>query len=736
MAQLNGEYDDDNNDDEAAPLVTAVTIPTNNEIRSTVSSSFQIKRTKEENDFTIGMEQNATKSKAMSKQQQSRLRYILICVIVSMIVLFYSKRNNTTSIVDENQITPVTTSSSKFHYATDSSKIVKPKMTLQSLRMLQKNVIQAHEKFTQQLQEQYGEYYEDIFFISGGKSKKENRTRVSRGSLLFESGNAESNLSKERFQRKLMMKLLEASAFTYPKEVTTANTNTTFSRDTKFVWATGGHSATAGHGNFYNESYTAYIQYALEGIFRSVNIELITRKYAMGGTSAGSELALCTKEIYGTDFDVLVWDFGMTDGGNYWKQAWYNYRANLLPFQNPIHIAYHAGSRNSARYNIADTFEQMGMASIISNDDIMREAENAIPDSLGMTDEEINGLPEYVRNYKCGNEIEAGDPYCKSDKFRLGQCPKRKFQASWHPGWKWHALMGYLASFYVIDVLYSAVDELATQLITIDAAAIYKTLQEQAYQDYDTFRQAKMPESINIFSGFSETDFNSTYIIGGPNYCHTTKLPSEIRFLGILTETATQIGPNDYDKGLGVQTLLKKGYKSNDKTNPNGSGAQSMILSYDEADRQICPIRTNEDYKDFYFVGANTGWQQLTLPNHSERNAYSIREGSFSSTSTIPLLQGYVAMCLTLCPWDKCPKGVWSRNVYTESNYLEIRINQVMVTNYTNIGNSECDLLRHNDGYRFPIDDKDNTVAIEVQLNVPDTKNPRSYIRISSWIVW
>jgi hypothetical protein len=712
---------DDSDDDDVTPLVAATT-PTPKGIRATVSSSFPFERIEEENDT----KHTAIRNKVLPKQQQSRLRYIVICVILSMLLLLYSKRKTTTInvttttntvTVDENQGTAITSKPYR-----DKS-LYKPKMTLESLRILKEKFSQAYGNFTQQLQTQYGAYYEGIFFTDD-----QNGNKVTRGSLLFESGNTTSNLSKERFQRKLMMKLLEASAYTYTEEeATTPSTKVTSFRDTKFVWATGGHSATAGHGNFFNESYTAYIQYALEGIFRSVDIELITRKYAMGGTAAAPELALCTKEIYGTDIDVLVWDFGMTDGKSFWKQAWYHYRANLLPYQNPIHIAYHAGAQNWKRYTIADTFEQMGMTSLVSNEDILTQAEGAIPDSFGLSDQQINALPDYVRNYKCGNEIEAGLPYCKSNKFRLGLCPERKFQTSWHPGWKWHALTGYLASFYVIDVMNNAMEELATQLITTDAVTLYHLLQGQVHQDFEEFQRAKTPEILNVFANFNYTDFNSTYIFGGPNYCHTTKLPAQIRYLGILTETRTQIGSTEYDKGIDVQTLVQTKYKSYKTHSANRSTAQPMMLSYDKADRQNCPVPTNEDYKDFFYIGANTGWQQLTLPNRFEQNAYSTGDEK-------PLLQGYVAMCLTLCPWNKCPKGVWGRNAYTEYQFLDISINDVMVTNFTSL--DECDMLRNHDGYRFPVNKEENTVTIAVRLNVPDNLNPNSYMRISSWIVW
>jgi hypothetical protein len=53
----------------------------------------------------------------------------------------------------------------------------------------------------------------------------------------------------------------------------------------RYVWATGGHSAAAGHGNLYNESYTAFMERDLKPIFGAIGIEFEGRNYAMGGTT-------------------------------------------------------------------------------------------------------------------------------------------------------------------------------------------------------------------------------------------------------------------------------------------------------------------------------------------------------------------------------------------------------------------------------------------------------------------
>jgi hypothetical protein len=111
--------------------------------------------------------------------------------------------------------------------------------------------------------------------------------------------------SVNRLHRKLLLKLVTAQAELrkqesnldgcdcidgdrpisdeLPKENTTEflNIDSTYNQ---FVWATGGHSAAAGHGNLYNESYTAFLERAIKDVFGSIGIEFIGRNYAMGGT--------------------------------------------------------------------------------------------------------------------------------------------------------------------------------------------------------------------------------------------------------------------------------------------------------------------------------------------------------------------------------------------------------------------------------------------------------------------
>ena len=341
--------------------------------------------------------------------------------------------------------------------------------------MMQKLLV-AKDALAEKLRSRYGSYYEKIFFDGP----------VSRGKALFISGDPSSTKSWSRFQRKLMMKLLMVQTAAAPIATTDA---------VPFVWATGGHSATAGHGNFYDESYTFYLEQAAKDVFKAVGMQMTGRNYAMGGTAAGPEVALCAKEIFGQDVDVLVWDFGMTDGKDIWKQSLYHWRAGLMDKSKPINVAYHAGGRNNGqRVKAIKEIEELGLAALISSENVMNAAVEGFPDTLGLTTDEIDKLPEFVRNFRCGNQYEAGDPYCGSEKFNMTLCPDRKFRTSWHPGWKWQAVMGYLAAYFLIEVLDDALKELTTASVAgLNPSTLLAELKAAEDVDYAKFLNSSVP---------------------------------------------------------------------------------------------------------------------------------------------------------------------------------------------------------------------------------------------------
>lgn len=74
----------------------------------------------------------------------------------------------------------------------------------------------------------------------------------------------------------------------------------------------GGHSAAAGHGNHFVQSYTLQIQRILEPVLARLNVYHQSRNFAMGGLGT-IQSSLGMMDLYGSDADILIWDSGMTE---------------------------------------------------------------------------------------------------------------------------------------------------------------------------------------------------------------------------------------------------------------------------------------------------------------------------------------------------------------------------------------------------------------------------------------
>jgi hypothetical protein len=575
------------------------------------------------------------------------------------------------------------TKSQPFKKGTSVSKT--PERPLNVPEMMQA-VAAARDGLVAQLRLQYGEYFDAMFLNGDG---------TSRGRTVFASGNDRSTLSWTRFRRKLIMKLLQTT-------MTDQNVMV------PLVWATGGHSATAGHGNFYNESYTAYLGQAAKSVFRAVGIQFVARGYAMGGTAAAPEIALCAKEIFGADIDVLVWDFGMTDGNNIWKQLLYHWRAGLIKTSRPLHLAYHVeGSFMLNRQKAVQDMEDLGLAAMVSSQSVVDAVLAAVPDSFGLTEEQIAQMPSFVRNFKCETQIENGDPYCKTDKFDLSLCPNRKYRTNWHPGWKWHAVMGYLCAFFLFEVLDDALKELAAMTVD-DPSSLREQLLSTETAEYARFATAPVPTLFQEVLPPSGIDgFSLETFIKSPNYCHTAKLPAEIRHKGILTES-DQTGFFTYDKGI---SLLVAETTSN--------FGELMRLVYSDADRFECSRVMTMDYKDYFYVNRSDGWKKLVVPNDSALQEYG---------SGHPL-EGMVVLCFALCPWEKCPKGALHQSTFPDQ--FQLKINGKAVSELWPL--LECAIARHAEGYKWT---PNANGRMEVSAQVLQVAPSGSYLRLSSVIVW
>jgi hypothetical protein len=342
-------------------------------------------------------------------------------------------------------------------------------------------VTNARDAMISKLQEDYGKEYYDRMFVFNKKS---------RGRMALhgpdEDSSSGSTLSRDRFKRKLTMKILKMQTAileqesnvegcdctpSFEEEAETDETKLRHRRrrrlqdddesstqqpsfpDTysNFVWVTGGHSAAAGHGNLHNESMTAYMERTVQGVFASVGIAFTGRNYAMGGTPSGPELALCQEAIFGKDADVLTWDFGMMEATEYWRKYFYANRAGLIPGRPTIVDIHLEGRMQKGRVEQLAKVEKNGLSALYvdpAHTDAMRAA---LPDMFGMNTEEIAALPELVKYHKCQGQYEKGDPFCGEYKYSQFHCPQRGGRAGWHPGW--YVTVNYVLLFVGISCL-------------------------------------------------------------------------------------------------------------------------------------------------------------------------------------------------------------------------------------------------------------------------------------------
>lgn len=75
----------------------------------------------------------------------------------------------------------------------------------------------------------------------------------------------------------------------------------------KFVMVFSGSSVTAGHDNYYNQSYPMIVQKRLGDIFKSLGVELEVRDIALGANPC-SPYVLCYESMGGADPDFLNWE--------------------------------------------------------------------------------------------------------------------------------------------------------------------------------------------------------------------------------------------------------------------------------------------------------------------------------------------------------------------------------------------------------------------------------------------
>jgi hypothetical protein len=79
-----------------------------------------------------------------------------------------------------------------------------------------------------------------------------------------------------------------------------------------FTLVMGGHSAAAGHGNHFQQSYTLQFQKVMEPVFARLAVKLQSHNIAFGGLGT-LQTSLGSGDLFGKEIDILVWDSSMTE---------------------------------------------------------------------------------------------------------------------------------------------------------------------------------------------------------------------------------------------------------------------------------------------------------------------------------------------------------------------------------------------------------------------------------------
>jgi len=496
-------------------------------------------------------------------------------------------------------------------------------------------------------------------------------------------------ISKERLYRRMMIKVLSAQIEIAKnnggddgkqkkkkrKKKRTKHTASTF------TWATGGDSAAAGHGNLFSQSYTKVMEDSVKDAFAAVGVDFIARNYAMAGYTSAPELSMCMESVYGTDVDILAWDFGLQEQGVGVEQLslWAS-RAGVHPTHpilmlidtpTPKYVTTNNNNNNNNnnndRWSQLLRFEEAGMGTILMDQSKNHLYVDRIPESMvvgsdGGGSDGQQHVPTLLRNFKCYGNLEGAkecdDPMrhyiCEEhqndanhDNMEKNVCIQQKFktelmcnngfakwyQTSWHPGWKAHYIKGKLLALYLLEALKQAIleiDQRTTAQLQQDGTTQPPPPTTDQLSNLELLLQRLQLEDDNDMLVFQnspvlfdtwETNRDTLYNIN----------PSVLfRSRHVICHTALLPSRIRYDGILTETTGVIGGDSNNYDRGMNKyfenkyesiSLDGKLPLVYDPNDRQRCQA-LEIDHKDFFYVREGDDFLAVTVPNDSELEAY------------------------------------------------------------------------------------------------------------------
>ncbi|CAJ1945090.1 unnamed protein product [Cylindrotheca closterium] len=518
---------------------------------------------------------------------------------------------------------------------------------------------QAKDEAIANIRELYGTYFDDIFVKSASEAPRERYIGLKP---------IDKEKSPYRLRRKLKLKVLRAM-----EEVRETESNVlgcdcvqrqgkaTGSPDEsvesipdfygQYVFANGGHSQAAAHGNPYSESYTAVLTEDLKPVWKAMGIDFVGRNYAVGGMPATPIMSTCSKEIFGTDIDFLVWNYGMTDK-NRESTMYYLYRAAVNPGR-PAFLIIDPMHHDS---NAAGLVTQ-GSLSIHSSKVETKNVPDSSPDGIPLSQKEMDAMPPLLQYLKVNKALEGSNKWsCTKAMKDAGsdcKCWDLGGRTGWHAGYKLHALQGRQISLPFMNMLDDALEEIIQS--PKDAATLLSEIEEEENAEFENFISLPVigkdggKGSYDMFSESLGLDLLETWF-KGPSICRTAQLPAESRFLGITTNTnktgsVARCGEETYDTGIMID---RNQYPDTGYTYPEGIEpvpGEFSIIGWSAgrycADEEDCPEIVQPDYPDWFWGVWKDGKTSTTFPNEKEKEYYGYDADKF---------KGIIGLIPTLFP--------------------------------------------------------------------------------------
>jgi hypothetical protein len=221
-----------------------------------------------------------------------------------------------------------------------------------------------------------------------------------------------------------------------------------------FSYLMGGHSAAAGHGNHFWQSYTLQLNKVIEPVFARLGVFFRAHNVGMGGLGTAHNAA-GAKDIYGDDIDILMWDSGMTEKS--WPHIDLFFRQNFISGRKVPVIWGSLGGEKIRQFALNTGGDVGGIGE-------STPGYSGVPQVTSV--EQAATIPWAARYLLCDGSM--GDE-CRREKYNVrcwvdrpdvqpavGQQTSPGGQVSWHPGWRHHQIQGRTQAFALLRAIHEA----------------------------------------------------------------------------------------------------------------------------------------------------------------------------------------------------------------------------------------------------------------------------------------